>query len=165
MKNGAFSTTRLVSLCIALWALAGSSNVLAGTREEFMPVLPEGKEWNLTWSDEFNGTKIDQSKWEILGDWKRRDGYWVKEDAYTDGEGHLILRTKKDGDRYTCGAIRTKNKFEHRFGYWVCRCKLPQQQGHWRHSGCTQMVSANLETRAETGQKSTLWNIPGATSA
>ena len=132
MKSGSFSTTRFVYLCIVLWALDGSANVYAGTiKEEFMPALPEAKEWKLTWSDEFNGTKIDQSKWEILGDWKRRDGYWVKEDAYLDGKGNLILRTKKDADRYTCGAVRTKNKFEHRFGYWVCRCKFPEQPGHW----------------------------------
>jgi alpha-L-fucosidase len=93
--------------------------------------LPEGKSWQLAWSDEFDGKAVDQAKWELLGDMKRRDGYWVKEDAYTDGEGHLILRTKKDGERYTCGSVRTRGKFEHRYGYWVCRCKFPKQQGHW----------------------------------
>ncbi len=100
-------------------------------REEFMPPAGEGKTWKLAWSDEFNGTKIDTSKWEILGDWKRRDGYWIKEDSYLDGKGNLIIRTKKDGDRYTSGAMRTRNRFEHKFGYWVCRCKFPEQVGHW----------------------------------
>src|SRR4030042_764331 len=66
--------------------------------EEFMPALPKGKKWKLAWCDEFNGTKLDESKWEILGDWKRRDGFWVKEDSYLDGKGNLVLRTKKDGD-------------------------------------------------------------------
>ncbi|UCG58038.1 MAG: alpha-L-fucosidase, partial [Phycisphaerales bacterium] len=103
----------------------------ADTTEGFMPPIAEGTRWKLVWADEFEGTAIDESKWEILGDWKRRDGFWVKDDAYLDGEGHLLLRTKKDGDRYTCGAVRTKGKFEHRFGYWVCRCKFPEQQGHW----------------------------------
>lgn len=98
---------------------------------EFLPVLPEGQQWELTWSDEFDGSAIDQTKWDVMGDWKRRDGFWVKEDAYLDGQGHLILRTKKDGDRYTCGAIRTRGKFEHRYGYWVCRCQMPTQEGHW----------------------------------
>ncbi len=98
---------------------------------EFLPPLPGGKSWQLAWSDEFDGKAVDQAKWELCGDWKRRDGFWGKEDAYTDGEGHLILRTKKDGDRYTCGAVRTRGKFEHRYGYWVCRCKFPKQQGHW----------------------------------
>ncbi len=99
--------------------------------EEFLPGLSEGQSWRLAWSDEFEGDAVDPSKWEVLGDWKRRDGYWVKEDAYLDGKGNLILRTKKDGDRYTCGAVRTRGKFEHRYGYWICRCKFPEQPGHW----------------------------------
>ena len=99
--------------------------------EEFMPPVGEGKTWKLAWSDEFNGTKLDKSKWEILGDWKRRDGYWVREDSYLDGKGNLIIRTKKDGGRYTSGAMRTRNRFEHKFGYWLCRCKFPEQVGHW----------------------------------
>ena len=102
-----------------------------GRGQEFLPPLGEGKTWKLAWSDEFDGNAVDQSKWEVLGDWKRRDGFWVKEDSYLDGQGNLILRTKKDGDRYTCGAVRTKGKFEHRYGYWVCRCKFPKEQGHW----------------------------------
>jgi alpha-L-fucosidase len=98
---------------------------------EFLPPLPEGKSWKLAWQDEFEGNAVDQSKWERCGDWKRRDGYWVKEDAYLDGQGHLILRTRQDGDRYTCGAVRTRGKFEHRYGYWVCRCKFGEEPGHW----------------------------------
>jgi len=103
-------------------------------KQEYLPPLPPGKKWKLIWSDEFDGEKIDESKWEIFGakgDVKRRDGFWVKDDAYLDGKGHLILRTKKDGDRFTCGAVRTKGKFEHAFGYWVARCKFPTQAGHW----------------------------------
>ena len=81
-------------------------------KEGFLPELPAGKEWKLIWSDEFNGGSLDEDFWETpVG--KRRDGYWVKEDSYLDGEGHLVLRTKKDGERYTSGAIRTRGKFEH----------------------------------------------------
>lgn len=101
---------------------------------EFLPPLPEGKKWQLAWSDEFEGKEIDLDKWEVFGQdrpRRRRDGYWVKEDAYLDGKGNLVLRTKQDGDRYTCGAIRTRGKFEHRYGYWVARCKYPIEEGHW----------------------------------
>jgi alpha-L-fucosidase len=112
-------------------ALSASVSPAGPAAGEFLPPLPEGQAWKLAWSDEFEGDAVDQSRWELLGDWKRRDGYWVKEDAYLDGRGHLILRTKKDGDRYTCGAVRTKGRFEHRYGYWVCRCRFPEQPGHW----------------------------------
>ncbi|MBP7053761.1 MAG: alpha-L-fucosidase [Phycisphaerae bacterium] len=122
----------LASLVLCLSLLAGiSSAALASPDREFLPPLPDGQNWQLVWNDEFEGSTVDSSKWEILGDFQRRDGFWVKNDVYVDGRGHLILRTKKDGDRYTCGAARTRGRFEHRYGYWVCRCKFPSQEGHW----------------------------------
>ncbi|MBP8910337.1 MAG: alpha-L-fucosidase [Phycisphaerae bacterium] len=118
------------------WALGatllpGFSQAAGADDKEFLPQPSDGKVWKLVWSDEFEGSQVDASKWDVMGDWKRRDGFWVKEDSYLDGQGNLILRTKQHGDRYTCGAVRTRGKFEHRYGYWVCRCKFPQEQGHW----------------------------------
>ncbi len=99
--------------------------------KECLPPAAAGKEWKLVWHDEFDGTRLDETKWNRLGDWKRRDGYWVKDDAYLSGKGTLVLRTRKDGDRFTCGAVNTQGKFEHAFGYYVARCRIPQQPGHW----------------------------------
>jgi alpha-L-fucosidase len=125
----------LVGAVLVGFGLAAVSAQVSGAAQnaatEFLPPLPAGKSWKLAWSDEFEGSSLDRSKWEVLGDSKRRDGYWVQEDSYLDGRGNLVLRTKKDGDRYTCGAVRTKGRFEHRYGYWVCRCEFPQQPGHW----------------------------------
>ncbi|MHC4559223.1 MAG: glycoside hydrolase family 16 protein, partial [Planctomycetota bacterium] len=137
MKSQTFYIIKLAVFCIALGQLPNivtANNAKTGETgktEQFLPAIAEGKSWKLVWSDEFDSTKIDQGKWEIMGDRKRRDGYWVKEDAYPDGKGNLILRTNKSGERYTSGAVRTKGKFEHKFGYWVCRCKFPTQEGHW----------------------------------
>ena len=97
----------------------------------FVPPAPEGTSWSLVWFDEFEGDEIDGSKWEVMGDWERRDGWWVQEDAYVDGEGHLVIRTKQDGDRFTSGAVRTMDRFEHAFGYYEARCLFPEQPGHW----------------------------------
>ena len=134
MKNQWSHSVKMAVFCAVAGALGGIASEKkpeTTITEQFLPPIPQDKAWRLTWSDEFNGTKIDQSKWEVLGDWKRRDGYWVKEDAYLDSKGNLIIRTKKAGDRYTSGAVRTKGKFDHKFGYWVCRSKFPTQQGHW----------------------------------
>ncbi|MFH1719291.1 MAG: alpha-L-fucosidase [Planctomycetota bacterium] len=127
MKKRFFDAAKLVVFCAA----AGMLTSATIAQEKFMPPISQGKVWKLAWSDEFEGDKLDESKWEILGDSKRRDGYWVKEDSYLDGKGNLLVRTKKDGDRYTSGALRTRGKFEHKFGYWVCRSKFPTQEGHW----------------------------------
>src|SRR5512138_2435528 len=121
------------SLLLVLLGFAACPRASAQTEssKEFLPPLPAGKEWKLVWHDEFDGDKLDESKWNRLGDSKRRDGYWIKEDAYLSGKGTLVLRTKKDGERFTCGAVNTQGKFEHAFGYYVARCKMPRQPGHW----------------------------------
>ena len=125
--------SKLTLLALAVFGLSLSATCLAQTApvKDALPPLPAGKEWKLIWHDEFDGGKLDETKWNRLGDWKRRDGDWVKDDSYLSGKGTLLLRTQKNGDRYTCGAVNTQGKFEHAFGYYVARCKMPSQPGHW----------------------------------
>ena len=75
--------------------------------------LPDG-EWNLVWSDEFDGTELDTSKWDI------RLNFWGKPfDAYTDqgiildGKGNVELhRTLRNG-RYVSPQLQTgSNSFD-----------------------------------------------------
>jgi beta-glucanase (GH16 family) len=115
-------------LFLALQAWADVTNT---ANVNWLPKLPAGQEWRLAWSDEFIGTTVDTNKWDVMGDWKRRDGWWVKEDSFLDGKGNLVLRTKKDGERFTSGAVRTRERFEHAFGFWTARCQLPKEPGHW----------------------------------
>jgi beta-glucanase (GH16 family) len=124
---------KLLRFFICLFGLVTTWPALSQTESsrESLPAAPGGKEWKLLWHDEFDGTTLDETKWARLGDWKRRDGLWVKEDAYLSGKGTLLLRTKKDGDRFTCGAVNMQGKFEHAFGYHVARCRMPKQPGHW----------------------------------
>jgi hypothetical protein len=126
-----FNPCSLLALLALLLVCAGCRSVPTPASADFLPPPPAGKEWKLAWHDEFDGTQVDETKWNRLGDHKRRDGYWVPEDAYLDGKGSLVLRTRKDGNRFTCGAVNTRGKYEHAFGYYVARCKLPSQPGHW----------------------------------
>lgn len=114
----------------ALWLAWGGAAWGQGG-DSWLPPLPAGQDWKLAWSDEFTGTEVDTNKWELLGDSRRRDGWWVKSGSFLDGQGHLVLRTQKEGDRYTSGAVRTLGRFEHAFGYWTARCQLPKEPGHW----------------------------------
>ena len=105
---------------------------------------PVVKEWVLTFSDEFDGNTLDLSKWEQL-EYNRRqneqgpDGWWLKEDAYLDGDGNLVIRAKQiengnvddDPHDYSTGAIRSKGLFEQKFGKFEIRCQLPAQKGWW----------------------------------
>lgn len=99
----------------------------------------------LIWSDEFDGTGApDGTKWERQ-EYNRRnnadgpDGWWSREDSYLDGNGNLVIRVRKiadknnDGDScdFSVGALRSKGKFEHLYGRYEIRCKLPTQPGWW----------------------------------
>lgn len=99
----------------------------------------------LIWHDEFDGTGIpNPAKWEQM-EYNRRinvngpDGWWEKDDSFLDGKGNLVIRVRKIGNRntdndaydYSVGAVRTKGKFEHLYGKYEIRCRLPRQQGWW----------------------------------
>ena len=96
-----------------------------------LPKPPEGKTWKLDWHDEFDGTKLDESKWIYRQEGRRRDGWWSRKAISPDGKGHLVMSTFKEGDRYVDGCIATQGKFEHAFGYYVARIQLQKQPGHW----------------------------------
>ena len=126
---------RIPFLALALGAMqlvaTEKTSPLPDSSTDFLPALTNGQQWKLTWHDEFNDAAIDTNKWEIMGDWKRRDDWWVKEDSYLDGKGNLVIRTKQTSERRSSGGVRTKGKFEHAFGYWVARVQLQKQPGHW----------------------------------
>lgn len=94
---------------------------------------PEG--YGLAWSDEFDGTSLDESKWAHRHLGKRRDAVNVREAVKLDGQGHLVITTSKvtaDGKSvYQTGMIATAGKFERAYGYWEARIKLQKQEGHW----------------------------------
>jgi beta-glucanase (GH16 family) len=96
-----------------------------------LPPAPSGRNWKLIWSDEFEGDRLDESKWAVPPDGRRRDGWWKRKAISLDGKGHLEISTFKEGDQYVDGCVRTKGRFEHAFGYYVARIALGQQPGHW----------------------------------
>jgi hypothetical protein len=48
-----------------------------GQEGKIHAVRSRGKKWKLMWSDEFDGIKIGESKWEILGEWNADKSGWV----------------------------------------------------------------------------------------
>ncbi len=119
---------------IAILFLLALPHMIVAAEPVPLPPAPAGQTWKLVWNDEFDGDSIDRDKWEIIGDMPRKGGFWLKEDSYLDGQGHLVLRIKKDGERYTCGGIRTEGKYERRFGLFAARCQIPREAGVGHHS-------------------------------
>jgi beta-glucanase (GH16 family) len=94
--------------------------------------IPSRKYKRLVWSDEFDGTSLDRTKW-----WQRRlgprkGGINVKEAISLDGNGNLVITVKKVGDEYHTAMMRTEGKFETRYGYFECRARLLRRAiGSW----------------------------------
>ncbi|MBD0833519.1 family 16 glycosylhydrolase [Aestuariibaculum sediminum] len=93
--------------------------------------------WDLVWSDEFDGTTLNPSKWiksvstssrslngrdPALKDWR-----WVEDHAFLDGNGELTLRaSKKNMKTMKCGAIESKNLFEPLYGFIEVRMRVAE---------------------------------------
>ena len=83
-----------------------------------------GKQWQATFVDDFDGTSLDLKKWAYCPNWVRDDCVWTNDHAYVNGDGFLILRASGDQYPYKAGAIRTKGLFEQAYGYYEIRCQL-----------------------------------------
>lgn len=98
------------------------------------------------WQDEFNGTALDTSKWEImLGDgcsygicgWGNNELQSYQAENISVANGTLTITAKKQrvkGSQYTSGRIRTANMpngGEWTHGRFEARIKLPDGTGMW----------------------------------
>jgi len=91
---------------------------------------PEG--YKLRWSDEFNGTRLDVSKWHFRKDSK----HWSTQlpANVSVAGGNLILHLKKEqagGKEYSGAGVISKQAF--RFGYYEARFRVDAGKG-WHSS-------------------------------
>lgn len=97
------------------------------------PVTPV---YSLIWSDEFNGTGIDTSKWVLetgnLHVNNEKEYYQPQNAAVTNG--NLVITAKKEtvgGQSYTSARMNTLSKFSMTYGRIEARIKLPLGLGMW----------------------------------
>ena len=121
-------------------------SIIAGATVEIPTWLgsrpPVPGEWTKTFSDEFDGTTIDQSKWNIYtaNYWDERTHFSANNVLVSNGKVKLHYEKKtgfhnddpagKQTD-YACGFLDTYGKWTQRYGYFEARFKLPRAPGLW----------------------------------
>lgn len=117
-------------------------------------LLPDGLRFKQVWADEFDGDSLDRSKWGFrLHFWGKRfptftdEGVEVSDSCvrlymtYKDGiyrapflqTGSLTYDIPKEEGRggFCPFGAKEKPKFQHKYGYYECRCKLQRHPGWW----------------------------------
>lgn len=119
---------------------------------EAVQTLPQ-REWQLVWSDDFNGTAgsaPDNSKWVFdLG-----GGGWGNSELQTytnnanniklDGNGKLVITAISNPSGFTSARIKTKGKFSQAYGRFEARIKTPVGPGIWP---AFWMLGSNIDTK------------------
>lgn len=122
--------TVVVIANLALFSAPRAAAVEETATGTFIPAPPEGKRFTLVWGDEFDGDKLDAAKWSVT-EGPRRDGFWRADAVKLDGDGHLVISTFMDGDKYIDGVVDSSGKFEHTYGFYTARVRLQRSVGHW----------------------------------
>ncbi|MCH8558648.1 MAG: family 16 glycosylhydrolase [Balneolia bacterium] len=129
-------TTGYITLAIAM-VIAFSLNVQAQNNSE--------PEWQLIWSDEFEGNALDLNKWsyqygtgasEGLSGWGNNEQQYYTdrpENIFVqDGRLHIVaLEENFGGMDYTSARIRSINQGDWRYGRFEASIRLPKGQGIW----------------------------------
>ncbi len=123
----------IILLC-SISVVNGQSMVDVDTPEGTKPSNTNiGYGWELDFSDEFNGTEVDLTKWTINNSSKSRnarpkigvkDWYWKPHNVWVQ-DGLLNLQVEKhDHNTMYCGSIFSQKKYETTYGYFEARMKV-----------------------------------------
>lgn len=127
--------------------------------DQLPPLLP-GKRWNLVWSDEFDGTALDETKWNV-GEGKRNDVIRSRKAVSLDGKGHMVMSIFKEGSNIYDGWVDTRGKFEHRFGFYTARIKLQASSGHWSAFWLQTPTTTHVDGSGRDGSEIDIMEKPG----
>ena len=115
-----FKSLLVVAVTCFCDATFGQSAVLSG--------------WDSVWNDEFDGSSIDYSRWEVAYRENSPNNelqfYLPDQVSVSGGQLHITATNQPYGSKqFRSGLIRTWQ--EHRYGRWEVRADLPWGQGMW----------------------------------
>ena len=98
------------------------------------------QQWNIVWSDEFNGSAINPNNWAFESG--NNNGWGNSELEYYTGRPqnayvsngllHIVARQESYGGfNYTSARMKTQGRFTKAYGRFEFRAKLPPGSGYW----------------------------------
>jgi beta-glucanase (GH16 family) len=140
--------SRLLLTCSLLGPLLAQTQSIEHPKEPIM----KNVNWQLIWSDEFDGPQIDSSKWnfqvlkagQFNEEWQRYTNN--PKNAFIENK-QLVIKaiheSKQHGlDQYTSARLNTAGKFSFTYGKISARIKLPEGEGIWP---AFWMLGANID--------------------
>ena len=125
LRRGLLATVSTAALALAS----------AGSWAHLPPPIA-GTTYSLVWSDEFNGTSIDMSKWNLVGPWGGKPvsstgAFSYSASQVTEASGVVRITAQKSGNGWVGGILSTDTTRTFQYGYVEVRAKLPAGQGFW----------------------------------
>ncbi len=133
--------TTLIFLTLSLFSFSQPNSIFL-----------RGKTYNLSWYDEFNGARVDSTRWDFRSDSKNLSTQLRKNNVLENGILRQFLRKETvNGKSYTAGGLISKDSLQ--YGYYETMIKTPPKKGwhsaFWlmKHDGTggTGVAKATLE--------------------
>ena len=122
----------------------GLSSPMAPPSSDRLPPPISGTNYQLVWSDEFNGTSVDPSKWNKVGWGFPVGSHWANFSYLTSNvsvaNGLAMITVHKSGSNRNGGILSTDTTKRFQYGFVEVRAKLPPKgpgfwPGIWLHGG------------------------------
>jgi beta-glucanase (GH16 family) len=87
--------------------------------------------YQLVWSDEFDGTTVNLSKWNYRAEGTVRNyGTVSRQTISLDGKGNVSIKVTKDSNgKYLIGELGTSGIYDPTYGYFECRAQMNKTMG------------------------------------
>lgn len=106
-------------------ALVALSLVALSLESRLLAEPPDHAEWEMTFSDEFDGNAMDWSRWQSAAKIRNIEGRWPENNVVRDGILHQVTKKEnppRGGSEWSTAHIWTRH-FTQQYGYFECRMR------------------------------------------